>query len=187
MTRRREALRAFRRIAIGIAAIPLAICAWAEWMDRHPTPSFVILDNANDYPVDIMVNDKPVFLAARTHRRITVEPQPYRLRATGPTGTVVDEGSFTVPPRVNRAPFAGLYNIAGRGRYVLVSLCYGGPHCDQGIDRVGDGMRFFPIQIQEWEDLDQTIPRRTGGSGVLTRRFLCHAGATATEHGCPSE
>jgi hypothetical protein len=146
--------------------------------------ALVIVDNSNDFPVQLRVDGKDLgTLAAHEHRRVDSDIGEHTIVARGPNG-FVDEGRFTLPKR--KDPFfsvQGLYNIGGAGRYVTVALCYGAQHCDQGIDPLGGADHFIllPYQVHT-TDLDAPIPA-SAPQGDHT--FLCHAGARPKQVGCP--
>jgi hypothetical protein len=144
----------------------------------------VILDNGNDFAVRVSVDGKDVgSLAAHAHRSIASQPGDHTVVARGPDG-VVDDGRFTIPASKGALDsFRGVYNIGGAARYVTVSVCYGSPYCDHGVDGIGEGQRFFQLPVRVSTELDAPIPS-TGHEG--SHIFFCHAGATRHDFACPA-
>ncbi len=165
--------------------LPLLLLFAALFIERG---SSVVLDNGNDFPVAVAIDGKDAAtIAPHQHKRVSSKAGAHTLVARGPSG-VVDEGTFTIPqPKGALDGFRAVYNLGGAARYVLVSICYGGSNCDQGVERIGEGKRFFELPKVLYGELDGEIPETTAGSGVQSHLFFCHAGATRKQFACPIE
>jgi hypothetical protein len=179
------AVRALKRLAVGVVLVAAALAVLLLVVLLPGRKNVVLIDNAFAFPVTVTVaGHAPVTVAAGRYHALEVDQGTWRLSASGPEG-VVEEGTFAVPEREDPLiGFRGLYNLGGNAKYVLVSMCYGGSNCDHGIDRVGDGLRFFAIPRKVVGELDEAFPSAAPGSGVAARVHLCHAGATKDDVGC---
>lgn len=179
------ALRALKRLALGVAVVAAAFAVLLVVVLLPGRKNVVVIDNAFAFPVTVTVaGHPPLTVPPGAHHPLEVEQGSFTLTASGPAG-VVEEGSFAVPEREDPfIGFHGIYNLGGKAKYAVVSRCYGGPSCDRGVDRVGDGLRFFAVPRKVVGELDEPFPSTVAGSGVSGRTHLCHVGATLEAVAC---
>src|SRR5687768_11293301 len=129
-------------VAIGAAGL-LAVVAAAlaiRWSLRNPFT--ILIDNASDSSIAVEIDGAPVGpVSARSFRIVhTAEGQHHLIARKG--AALVDEGRFTLARSPDiRASTRAVWNVGGRGRYVIQTVCYGGPKCDASVDPIGENTR----------------------------------------------
>jgi hypothetical protein len=172
-------------ITLGLVVLGIAgLLLYTKLTPQH----WVLLDNGNDFAIEVDVGAKHVALAPHTSRMVRAHDGTLAIEATGPgftehaTVELPHSGFFT-------AGRTALYNAGGASQLAIVSMTYGTVVRSQDSSPVSvipktDKLTLLPIAA--YGEIDEAFPAevKSKGSGVVVQR-VCHVDVAAKSIACP--
>jgi hypothetical protein len=183
--------RAGRRLAILAGAFvgALALLIGGFFLYKKVTPQHdVLVDNGNDFAVDVEIGAEKFSLGPKTGRTVAVGDGALTVKATGPNG-FSETASIEFPEtKWSSHGRTAVYNIGGKSPLAIVSVTYGtylgGP---KPIVMISPEPRLALLPAGTYGDIDSSFPEqvstRRGQSGAIVQR-VCRVDVQAKRIGC---
>jgi hypothetical protein len=181
--------RPLRRLAIVAGACLAATVALAggTYVYMRVTPQHeVLVDNGNDFAVDVEVGGERLSLPAHTARAVRAHNGTLAASATGANG-LRETASLELPATGwTTSGRTAVYNVGGAARLAIVTVEYGlagGP--TPPLQRLAPEPRLQLLPIGSYGEIDEAFPEqiKTKGGGGYVRR-VCHVDDARRHLGC---
>lgn len=179
--------RAIRRLVIGvilgivgIALVVGGIWVWSKLAAQHR----VLVDNANDFAVEVDVAGEHFQLAAHHSRTVKVHDGLLEVAATGPNN-FHESAKLDLPATSwGNGGRTAVYNVGGAGELAIISIAYGSVTNATPEQPLGKTVLQL-LPVGSFGDIDEAFPTTVKSKrwGELVQR-VCHI--TSDDHvGCP--
>jgi hypothetical protein len=173
---RRPLRRLLVLTGLGIAALAIGIGAFLLWLrlDAHHR---VLIDNANDFAVDVEIDGEKLALAPHTSRSVKVDGGRLEVRASGPKGWT-ESASLDLPGLgwgLNTGRTA-VYNVGGVGALAMVTMTYGSvPGAPPPLVELSRADKLQLLPAGSYGDIDEAFPTtvKSKRRGEFVQR-VCH-------------
>lgn len=174
-------------ITAGILVGLLVVIPGGIWIHSQVTPQHTVLvDNGNDFPVEVTVGSRKVSLAPRSVASVPAWPGEVTAKAKGPG---FDETYTLEMPDVgwSAGGRSALFNVGGKSQLALVRMTYG---TVQGKDAppvtpLAKKDRFTLLPANVSGSVDESFPKSVKIKGWGTSiTHVCRVDATTRHVGC---
>jgi hypothetical protein len=182
--------RAMVRMAITAGAViglPILI-AGGIWVHSQVTPQHTVLvDNGNDFPVDVTVGSRSVHLAPRTVASVPAWSGEVTVKAKGAS---FEETHTLEMPDVGWSAGGryALYNVNGKSQLVVVRMTYGsvaGKDKDDAVTPIARKDRFTLLPAPVTGAIDEAFPKsvktKSWGAAIT---HVCRVDPASRHVGC---
>lgn len=177
-------------ITAGIVVGLLVVIPGGIWIHSQVTPQHTVLvDNGNDFPVEVTVGSRKVTLAPRSVASVSAWPGEVTAKAKGPS---FDETCTLEMPDVgwSAGGRSAIYNVGGRSQLALVRMTYGSQSSVAGRDTppvtpLAKKDRFALLPANVSGSIDEAFPKSVKIKGWGTAiTHVCRVQPATRQVGC---
>lgn len=177
-------------ILFGVVVGGIALVVGGIWVYGRFTPQHTVLvDNANNFAVDVEVGGKHLTLAPHTSDSVTAHDGALVVKASGPSGFAEDATLELPDTGWSAGGRYAIYNVGGASKLAVVTMAYGSVSgkTPPPVAAIPSTNRLVLLPAGVAGAIDEAFPAsvKTKKWGVLIQR-VCHLDTGADHIGCPN-